>query len=29
METLSDTCRALLERSKRFGPLYGDRLANH
>ncbi|UOD30178.1 questin oxidase family protein [Massilia violaceinigra] len=29
MEILSDTCRALLERSKRFGPLYGDRLANH
>ncbi|WP_166872501.1 questin oxidase family protein [Massilia mucilaginosa] len=29
METVSDTCRALLERSKRFGPLYGDRLANH
>lgn len=29
METLSDTCRDLLERSKRFGPLYGDRLANH
>lgn len=29
MEMLSDHCRALLERSKRFGPLYGDRLANH
>ncbi|NHZ99155.1 DUF4243 domain-containing protein [Massilia sp. CCM 8734] len=29
METLSDTCRTLLERSKRFGPLYGDRLASH
>lgn len=29
MRMLSETCRALLERSKRFGPLYGDRLANH
>lgn len=29
MEMLSDTCRDLLARSARFGPLYGDRLANH
>ncbi|MDQ1834792.1 questin oxidase family protein [Massilia scottii] len=29
MATLSDTCRDLLTRSRRYGPLYGDRLANH
>lgn len=29
MTTLSETGLVLLERSRRFGPLYGDRLANH
>ncbi|MDM5175816.1 questin oxidase family protein [Massilia sp. DJPM01] len=29
MTILSDTCRDLLRRSRRYGPLYGERLANH